>query len=58
MFRRCLCSLLLVGAIGVVGCSDATTTKPNTAPPTPGPAANKGAERTAPVEKVPNLPPK
>jgi len=58
MLQRCLCSLLLVAAFAVAGCSNSTTTKANTTPTNPGPAPNKGGERTAPVEKVGELPPR
>ena len=58
MLQRCLCSLLLVSAAAVVGCNSSATTKPNTTPTNPGPAPNKGGERTAPVEKVQDLPPR
>jgi len=58
MLQRCLCSLLLVAAVAVVGCSNSTATKPNTTSTNPGPAPNKGGERLAPVEKVQDLPPR
>jgi hypothetical protein len=58
MLHRCVCSLMLVTAVAVVGCSGSTpASKPNTAATAAGQAPPKGAG-AAPVEKVGELPPR